>query len=102
MNIQQFISALENLGAGFYTGVPDSLLAPFIDYVMNRHGLSPNHHVVAANEGAAASLAAGHYLATGNPAVVYMQNSGIGNAVNPICSLMHKKVYAIPAIFVIG
>jgi phosphonopyruvate decarboxylase len=57
---------------------------------------------VAANEGAAVGLAAGHYLATSKPAVVYMQNSGLGNAVNPICSLLHKKVYNIPVIFVIG
>jgi len=81
--------------------VPDSLLSPFIDAVMDRHGIS-DRHIVAANEGAAVGLAAGHYLATSNPAVVYMQNSGIGNAVNPVCSLLHEKVYSIPVIFVIG
>jgi len=68
---------------------------------MNKHGIS-RYHVVAANEGAAVGLAAGHYLATGKPAVVYMQNSGIGNAINPICSLLHKKVYGVPVIFVVG
>ncbi|MCL2547438.1 MAG: phosphonopyruvate decarboxylase [Oscillospiraceae bacterium] len=101
MKTEAFFSVLDNLGAEFYTGVPDSLLTPFIDEVMDRHGIS-NSHIVAANEGAAVGLAAGHYLATGKPAVVYMQNSGIGNTVNPICSLLHEKVYAIPAIFVIG
>jgi len=101
MNIENFFSVLEGLGTEFYTGVPDSLLTPFIDGVMTKYGISDSH-VVAANEGAAVGLAAGHYLATGKPAVVYMQNSGIGNAVNPVCSLLHEKVYAIPAIFVIG
>jgi len=101
MDAQKFIEILEDLGDAFYTGVPDSLLTPFIDVVMDRYGIS-DRHIVAANEGAAVGLAAGHYLATSRPAIVYMQNSGIGNATNPITSLLHKKVYAIPVIFVIG
>ncbi|MCL2047503.1 MAG: phosphonopyruvate decarboxylase [Defluviitaleaceae bacterium] len=101
MQVENFVSVLQDLGAGFYTGVPDSLLSPFTDYIMRTHGVS-DCHIVAANEGAAVGLAAGHYLATGKPAVVYMQNSGIGNATNPICSLLHEKVYALPVIFVIG
>jgi len=101
MHIKKFMSALDALGADFFTGVPDSLLSAFMDYIMAEHGVSQKH-VVAANEGAAVGLAAGHYLATGRPAVVYMQNSGIGNATNPICSLLHEKVYALPVIFVIG
>ena len=101
MDANNFLDILESLGGKFYTGVPDSLLSPFIDAVMDRHGIS-NSHIVAANEGAAVSLAAGHYLATAQPAVVYMQNSGIGNATNPICSLLHEKVYSIPVIFVVG
>ena len=84
-----------------YTGVPDSLLKPLCDYLMQKYGVG-NKHIVAANEGAAVGLAAGHYLATSKPAMVYMQNSGIGNAVNPICSLINHKVYAIPTLFVIG
>jgi len=101
MEIANFLNILKNLGGEFFTGVPDSLLAPFIDAVMDKHGISDSH-IVAANEGAAVGLAAGHYLATSKPAVVYMQNSGIGNAVNPICSLLNEKVYSIPVIFVIG
>ena len=101
MNIEKFFSALNELGGEFYTGVPDSLLGPFIDGIVDRYGIS-GQHIVAANEGAAVGLAAGHYLATSRPAVVYMQNSGLGNAVNPICSLLHRKVSCIPAIFVIG
>jgi len=101
MEATKFLDILESLGGETYTGVPDSLLSPFIDALMDRHGIS-DRHIVAANEGAAVGLAAGHFLATSRPAVVYMQNSGIGNAVNPICSLLHEKVYSIPAIFVIG
>ena len=101
MKAGKFLDILEGLGDAFYTGVPDSLLSPFIDCVADRYGVS-GKHIVAANEGAAVGLAAGHYLATGKPAVVYMQNSGIGNAVNPICSLLHEKVYSVPVIFVIG
>jgi phosphonopyruvate decarboxylase len=101
MEAQDFLDVLTDLGAAFYTGVPDSLLNPFGDCLMERHGIGEKH-IVAANEGAAVALAAGHYLATNRPAVVYMQNSGLGNAVNPICSLLHETVYAIPVIFVIG
>jgi len=101
VDTREFLLMLTDLGSEFYTGVPDSLLAPFIDEIVDKYGIS-NNHIVASNEGAAVGLAAGHYLATGNPAVVYMQNSGIGNAVNPICSLLHGKVYSIPVIFVIG
>jgi len=101
MDVMRFVSALEELGADFYAGVPDSLLSPFVDFIVDKYGIS-SRHIVAANEGAAVGLAAGHYLATSAPAVVYMQNSGIGNAVNPICSLLHTDVYAIPVVFVIG
>jgi len=101
MQASKFLNILEDLGSSFITGVPDSLLSPFIDEVVDRYGVS-DKHIVAANEGAAVGLAAGHYLATSRPAIVYMQNSGIGNATNPICSLLHEKVYSIPVIFVIG
>jgi len=97
----RFLDILEGLGGTFFSGVPDSLLSPFIDAVAFRYGIS-DKHIVAANEGAAVGLAAGHYLAASRPAVVYMQNSGLGNAVNPICSLLNEKVYSIPVIFVIG
>lgn len=101
MNVNKLFEEVNGLGIDFYTGVPDSQLKAFIDTLMVREGIGPKH-VVAANEGAACGLAAGHYLATGTPALVYMQNSGIGNAVNPICSLLNDKVYAIPALFIIG
>lgn len=101
MNITDFMSEIQTLGVDYFTGVPDSQLKALCDHLMDRFGIC-EQHVVAANEGAAVGLAAGHYLATGKPAMVYMQNSGIGNAVNPICSLLNDKVYAIPVLFVIG
>lgn len=91
---------LRREGVSFFTGVPDSLLKAFCAYVTDH---SPSgSHVVAANEGGAVGLATGHYLATGNPALVYMQNSGIGNAVNPLLSLADSEVYGIPMLLMIG
>ena len=90
------------LGADFYTGVPDSQLKALCNYLMNTYGIDPKHHVIAANEGNAAALAAGYHLATGKIPVVYMQNSGEGNIINPAASLLNDKVYAIPEIFVVG
>ncbi len=92
----------EILCSEFYTGVPDSQLRPFCDYLMDKYGINPQHHMIAANEGNATALAAGYHLATGKVSVVYMQNSGEGNAINPIASLLDDHVYAIPVIFVIG
>lgn len=92
----------EILGADFYTGVPDSQLKALCNYLMNTYGIDPKHHVIAANEGNCTALAAGYYLATGKVPVVYMQNSGEGNIINPVASLLNDKVYAIPVMFVIG
>ncbi len=98
MDVATFHSILD---ADFYAGVPDSLLKPLCDFLYQRYGVS-ERHIVAANEGNAVGLAAGYHLATGRVPVVYMQNSGIGNAVNPICSLLNEQVYGIPCIFIIG
>lgn len=89
------------LDSDFYTGVPDSQLQALCNFLIDKYGIS-EHHVIAANEGNCTALAAGHYLATGNVPVVYMQNSGIGNIINPVASLLNDKVYAIPCIFVVG
>lgn len=99
MDVRTFVEAI---GVDFFTGVPDSLLKGLSSYLMDTYGLNPAHHVIAANEGNAAALAAGYYLATGRTPVVYMQNSGEGNIVNPAASLLNVKVYAIPTIFVVG
>ena len=99
MNVERFV---EILGADFYTGVPDSQLQALCNYLMERYGIDPQHHIIAANEGNCTALAAGYHLATGKIPVVYMQNSGEGNIINPVASLLNDKVYAIPCIFVIG
>lgn len=86
----------------FFTGVPDSQLRALCDWLMSEYGTDPRHHVIAANEGNAAALAAGYHLATGKVPVVYMQNSGEGNIINPVASLLNDKVYGIPCVFIIG
>ena len=93
---------VEVIGADFYTGVPDSQLKALCNYLMDRFGIDPKHHVIAANEGNCTALAAGYHLATGKVPVVYMQNSGEGNIINPVASLLNDKVYAIPMIFIVG
>lgn len=85
----------------FFTGVPDSQLKPLCDYLIATYGISKKH-IIAANEGNAVALAAGYHLATGKIPVVYMQNSGIGNIINPVASLMNDKVYGMPCIFFVG
>lgn len=88
-------------GFDFFAGVPDSQLKPLCNYLMATYGIGQNH-IIAANEGNAVALAAGYHLATGKVPVVYLQNSGIGNIINPLGSLMNDKVYGIPCIFFIG
>ena len=93
---------LEIIGADFYTGVPDSQLKALCNYLMGTYGINPRHHIIAANEGNCAAIAAGYHLATGKTPVVYMQNSGEGNIINPLASLLSDKVYAIPMVFIVG
>ena len=90
------------IGADFYTGVPDSQLKALCNYLMSEYGIDPKHHIIAANEGNCTAIAAGYHLATGKVPVVYMQNSGEGNIINPVASLLSDKVYAIPMLFIIG
>lgn len=97
VNVAKFVATLNAGGVKFFTGVPDSLLKSFCAYLTDR-----GCNQIAANEGGAIGLAAGHYLATGKPACVYMQNSGQGNAVNPLASLADPDVYSIPMLLVIG
>lgn len=99
MEVQKF---MEILGADYYAGVPDSQLKALCNCLIDTYGIDPKHHVIGANEGNCTALAAGYYLATGKAPVVYMQNSGEGNVINPVTSLLNEKVYAIPVIFVIG
>ena len=100
INQKKLFDALQEMSVDFFTGVPDSLLNDFCLYMVKN--IPDGQHVMAANEGNAIAIAAGHYLATGNIPVVYMQNSGIGNATNPLLSLTHDCVYGIPMVLVIG
>jgi phosphonopyruvate decarboxylase len=93
---------VEIIGSDFYTGVPDSQLKALCNYLMNTYGIDQKHHIIAANEGNCTALAAGYHLATGKIPVVYMQNSGEGNIINPVASLLNDKVYAIPMVFIVG
>lgn len=97
---KSFTAALREAGFDFFTGVPDSLLKELCACMNDT--LGEEHHVIAANEGAAVALATGYHLGTGNAAVVYLQNSGTGNAVNPLLSLADPQVYAIPMLLVVG
>jgi phosphonopyruvate decarboxylase len=102
MLVKDFLDILyDELRVNFFTGVPDSQLKSLCDELYVRYGIG-SKHIVAANEGAAVGIAAGHYIASGRPALVYLQNSGIGNILNPVASLLSEKVYAIPCVFVVG
>lgn len=96
---EKFLNALKKSGVNFYTGVPDSLLKDFCSLVAQ---LDKTHHITATNEGTAVSLAIGHYLGSQSTPAVYLQNSGLGNTLNPIISLAHKSVYQIPILLIIG
>jgi phosphonopyruvate decarboxylase len=95
-----FVERLAGLGIDFFTGVPDSLLKDLCAYI-TEHCPAKNH-VIAANEGGAVALATGYHLAGGKAGLVYMQNSGTGNAINPLLSLADPEVYSIPMLVVIG
>ena len=95
-----FIERLKDNGIDCFAGVPDSLLKNMCAYITDHFDAA--HNIITANEGAAVGLAAGHYLATGQPACVYMQNSGEGNIINPMASLTDPEVYNIPVLLLIG
>lgn len=97
---QFFYDTLASYGIDFYAGIPDSLLKNLCAYITDH--ADATHNIIAANEGGAMGLAAGHYLATGQIPVVYMQNSGEGNIINPLASLTDPDVYNIPVLLVIG
>ncbi|EKQ51184.1 MULTISPECIES: phosphonopyruvate decarboxylase [unclassified Clostridium] len=100
IDVKEFYDELLNNDIDFFTGVPDSLLKSFCAYI--KDNVSVEKNIVAANEGNAVGLAAGYYLATNKIGLVYMQNSGVGNALNPLASLADKLVYSIPMLLVIG
>lgn len=100
MKPQFFVKTLQEKQIDFFTGVPDSLLKSVCAYIQDN--IAPENNIIAANEGAAIGLATGYYLATKKIPVVYMQNSGLGNTINPIASLVDKEVYNIPMLLLVG
>lgn len=97
INVEDFINYLKDNNINFFCGIPDSQLSSFCDYIQENE-----NNIIAANEGNAVAIASGYHLTTSNYPVVYLQNSGLGNIVNPVTSLTHSKVYSIPIIYVIG
>jgi len=98
--LKEFIEKLQSGGVSFFAGVPDSLLKNLCAYITDH--ITRENNIIAANEGGAVALAAGYHLATGKIGCVYMQNSGEGNAVNPLLSLMDADVYGMPLLMIIG
>ena len=99
IKVSSLISLLEKNNSRFFTGVPDSVLKGLSSYLQNK---DKKKHIIATNEGSAVSIGIGHYLSTKKVPCVYMQNSGLSNALNPLISIAHKKVYSIPLILIIG
>jgi phosphonopyruvate decarboxylase len=95
-----FFKQLQKYGIDFFTGIPDSLLKSFCGYVTDH--VRPRNHIIAANEGAAVGLSVGYHLATGKIPLVYMQNSGLGNSINPLMSIADQEVFSIPLMLIIG
>jgi len=100
MKAEQLAYCIKELGIEVLTGVPDSTLKEFCDYINSEE--RDLVHYTAPNEGSAVGIATGVYLSTGKPACIYMQNSGIGNTVNPVTSIANAEVYKIPMLFIVG
>ena len=100
INQKRFLDTLQESGVRFFTGVPDSFLNGFCNYLLET--IPEDRHVIAANEGNAIAIASGYYFSTGIVPLVYMQNSGMGNTINPLVSLTDKHVYQVPMVLLIG
>jgi phosphonopyruvate decarboxylase len=97
---EKYLSVFKNCGIEFFTGVPDSLLKDLCGCISST--INKKSHIIAANEGAAVGLAIGNHLATGKIPLVYLQNSGLGNIINPVLSLASAEIYGIPMIILVG
>lgn len=100
LDCSKFYNLLVSNGIEFFTGIPDSLLKDFNAYIIDN--VENDKHIIPANEGSSIAISAGYYLATKKIGLVYMQNSGLGNAINPLVSLVDKEVYSIPLLLLIG
>ena len=96
----EFFNCLQENGITFFSGVPDSLLKHICSYITDN--TEANQHITCANEGNSVGVAIGYHLASGKIPLIYMQNSGLGNAINPLLSLADKDVYSIPVLMMIG
>lgn len=99
IKVSSLISLLKKNKSNFFTGVPDSILKELSSFLQNK---DKKNHIIATNEGSAVSLGVGHFLSTKRVPCIYMQNSGLSNALNPLISIAHQKVYSIPLILIIG
>ena len=99
ININLLTNILKKNNSDFFTGVPDSVLKELSVYLQSK---SLNKHIIASNVGAAVSIGIGYYLSTKKIPCIYMQNSGLSNALNPLISIANKKVYSIPLVLIIG
>ena len=93
LNTEKYFDYIKSLGIEFFSGVPDSLLKSFCGYINDN---TEENHVIASNEGSAIGVGIGYHLATGKIPLIYMQNSGLGNAINPLISLCDEEIYSIP------
>lgn len=100
INVERFIKKLNSLGVDYFAGVPDSLLKSFCAYVTKY--IPVQQHVITANEGAAIGLGMGYHMATGKIPLIYLQNSGVGNLINPLLSLADSEIYSIPMLILVG
>lgn len=101
MEAKDLVDILESRGMEFYTGIPDSHMEQLCNYLVERFGTS-GHHILPANEGSCAGIAAGYHLATGKVPVIYMQNSGLGNFMNPFVSMLSDRLFGIPCLLIVG
>ena len=99
IKVDTLVNVLKKNKCSFFTGVPDSVLKELSIFLKNKN---KKNHIIATNEGSATSLGIGYYLATNKLPCIYMQNSGLSNALNPLISIAHKKVYSIPLVLIIG
>ena len=99
IKVNALINLLKKNNCDFFTGVPDSVLKELSFYLKKK---TKKQHIITSNEGSAVALGVGYYLSTKKLPVIYMQNSGLSNAINPLISIAHKKVYSIPMILIIG
>ena len=100
VSVEKIYDTFLHHGVDFFTGVPDSLLKNICAYITDH--APRGKHIIAANEGSAVGIACGYYMASGNVPLVYMQNSGLGNTVNPLLSLADEKVYSLPLLLLVG